>query len=44
MENFKLFIVMKVQGASVNRAILKTSGTVNALIYLVLTHMNTLYI
>jgi hypothetical protein len=34
----------KVQGASVNRAILKTSRTVNAFIYLVSTHMNTIYI
>jgi hypothetical protein len=31
-----------VHGASVNRAILKTSWTVNAFIYLVLTHMNTI--
>jgi hypothetical protein len=37
-------IVWYVQGASVNRAILKTPWTVNALIYLGLTHMNTMFI
>jgi hypothetical protein len=31
------------QGASVNRAILKTSRIVNILIYLVLTHVNKMY-
>ena len=36
--------MVQVQGESVNRAILKTSWTVNAFIYLVLTHMNTIYI
>jgi hypothetical protein len=33
-----------IQNASVNQVILKTSGTVNAFIYLVLTHMNTMHI
>ena len=32
------------QSASVNRAILKTSWTVKTFIYLVLTHINTIYI
>jgi hypothetical protein len=34
--------IKELQSASVNRAILKMSWTVNAFIYLVLTHMNTM--
>ena len=36
-------VVLRIQGVSVNRAILKMSRTVNAFIYFVLTHMNTIY-
>jgi hypothetical protein len=45
--NFPFFFTLYntfVQGESVNWAILKMSRTVNVFIYLVLTHVNTLYI
>ena len=39
-----MYVYTFIQGASLNRAILKMSWTVNAFLYLVLKHMNTTYI